>query len=257
MKLSKKICRKVFQVIPTIKRYNLRLSRFVLEEIGGRHAELSGLFSMDDSKGEANEKLLDLSVSIIGRARKIDLKLLKERNAPDLVHVWPGEHYKLLAALIEELQPSKILEIGTYTGLSVLAMAPFLPKDSELITFDIIPWGEIENSFLQIKDFECGQVSQIISDLTQFENAKKHSSLLKSADLIFIDAAKDGVMEKTLFENLCKIGLKKNALIVFDDIRLWNMLEFWRGITCPKLDLTSFGHWTGTGLIDWDIDFLK
>ncbi len=254
MRLSKKICKLIFNSFPFLQRYNLRLSRFVLEEIKSRHVELSGLFSMDDAQGIANDKLLDLSLSIIDRARKTNLTLLKERNAPDLVHTWPGEHYKLLCALVEELQPSTIIEIGTYTGLSVLAMMPSLPKHSKLVTFDILPWQKIENSFLQPQDFNDGRLSQVISDLTQIENAKKHASLLQSADLIFIDAAKDGFMEKILFENLSEIGLKKNALIVFDDIRLWNMLAFWREISLPKLDLTSFGHWTGTGLVDWNVD---
>jgi len=40
-------------------------------------------------------------------------------------------------------------------------------------------------------------------------------------------------------------------LIIMDDIRVWNMLAIWRRIDRPKLDLTSFGHWTGTGLVDW------
>ena len=38
---------------------------------------------------------------------------------------------------------------------------------------------------------------------------------------------------------------------VFDDIRQWTMLAIWRAVQRPKLDLTSFGHWSGTGLIDW------
>ena len=40
--------------------------------------------------------------------------------------------------------------------------------------------------------------------------------------------------------------------IVFDDIRLWNMLRIWHGIRRPKLDMVSFGHWSGTGWFDWD-----
>jgi hypothetical protein len=29
------------------------------------------------------------------------------------------------------------------------------------------------------------------------------------------------------------------------------MLGVWRGIARPKLDLTSFGHGSGTGLVRW------
>ena len=39
---------------------------------------------------------------------------------------------------------------------------------------------------------------------------------------------------------------------MFDDIRLLNMIEQWRALPRPKLDLTSFGHWSGTGLVDWN-----
>ena len=38
---------------------------------------------------------------------------------------------------------------------------------------------------------------------------------------------------------------------LFDDIKELNMLGTWRAITRPKLDITSFGHWTGTGLVHW------
>ena len=38
-------------------------------------------------------------------------------------------------------------------------------------------------------------------------------------------------------------------LILLDDIRLWKMLKIWREISMPKLDLTSFGHWSGTGIV--------
>jgi len=67
-----------------------------------------------------------------------------------------------------------------------------------------------------------------------------------------VDAPKDGIFELKFLENLSTILLPPNALVVFDDIRLWNMLKIWREIKRPKLDLTSFGHWTGTGLVDWN-----
>ena len=32
---------------------------------------------------------------------------------------------------------------------------------------------------------------------------------------------------------------------------LLGRLRIWRAIARPKLDVTSFGHWTGTGLVEW------
>jgi len=31
-----------------------------------------------------------------------------------------------------------------------------------------------------------------------------------------------------------------------------NMVGIWRRVTRPKFDITSFGHWSGSGLIDWN-----
>ncbi|WP_341884141.1 hypothetical protein [Synechococcus sp. UW140] len=38
--------------------------------------------------------------------------------------------------------------------------------------------------------------------------------------------------------------------LLLDDIHLLPMVECWRSISSPKLDLTSFGHWSGTGIVD-------
>jgi hypothetical protein len=75
---------------------------------------------------------------------------------------------------------------------------------------------------------------------------------LCGCDLLFVDAPKNVIFERTLLQRLESIQLSPKALVLFDDIRQWNMLEIWRNIARPKIDLTSFGHWTGTGLVDWN-----
>jgi len=30
------------------------------------------------------------------------------------------------------------------------------------------------------------------------------------------------------------------------------MLKIWRDIQEPKMDMTSFGNWTGTGFVEWN-----
>ena len=69
--------------------------------------------------------------------------------------------------------------------------------------------------------------------------------------MIFVDAAKDGVMEQRLLDSFESVPFRTKPVIVFDDIRVWNMLKIWRNIRQPKLDLTSFGHWTGSGIVEW------
>ena len=64
-------------------------------------------------------------------------------------------------------------------------------------------------------------------------------------------AAKDGVCEPRILANLQRIAFRKPPLLVMEDIRVWTMLKVWRDIPYPKLDVTSFGSWTGTGLVEW------
>jgi hypothetical protein len=55
-------------------------------------------------------------------------------------------------------------------------------------------------------------------------------------------------MERVFFEQMCALPRRNRVVLFFDDIRVPNMIAIWRSITRPKLDLTSFGHWSGTGL---------
>jgi predicted O-methyltransferase YrrM len=219
-----------------------------------RHIEYSTIASIDDDAGRSNERLLEISLKAIEQARRVDLSGVSKRMVarPYYPDVWPGEHYKLLAGLVLAQKPRKIIEIGTFQGLSALSMKGSLPPGSELITIDIIPWNEIKDSALRSSDFEDGKLRQVIGDLSDGAFFANFAKTLSGCDLLFVDAPKNVVFEQTLLQHLSTIQLPGNALVVFDDIRQWNMLSIWRGISKPKLDLTSFGHWTGTGIIDWN-----
>src|SRR4051794_4287970 len=40
-------------------------------------------------------------------------ELTKRPTIPDWFTIWPGEHYRLLAAMVKVMQPKLIVEIGT------------------------------------------------------------------------------------------------------------------------------------------------
>ena len=67
---------------------------------------------------------------------------------------------------------------------------------------------------------------------------------------MFLDGPKDGIFEKQLLSRLASAEYFKPKILVLDDIKFMNMIPLWRSIQNPKLDLTSFGHWSGTGLVD-------
>lgn len=218
--------------------------------IATNHRLYSMVVPPDAWKSRPNDRLVALATRVVDRARKLQLSDLAQRAGPG-VNNWPGEHYRLLAALVAELEAKRVVEIGTYQGTAALAMLSQLPADGRMTTFDVIPWPKIQPTILREGDFADGRLKQEIADLQDFATMEKYREVFQQADFIFVDAAKDGVMEQRFLDNFRKLGLPKGPIVMFDDIREWKMLRIWNDITAPKLDITSFGHWTGSGWIDW------
>jgi len=91
----------------------------------------------------------------------------------------------LLAMISQMIKPQRILEIGTFTGYSALAMARGLEKNGLLFTLDI----NEEHESLALKYFEKAhinhQIKMIIGDAL-----KIIPTLNETWDLVFIDADK-------------------------------------------------------------------
>ncbi len=208
------------------------------------HGEYSMILSLHDDTPPTSQ-LIDLSLQAISESRYIDLSFISKRmkTPPYYPNIWPGEHYKLLAAFIKVLQPEQVIEIGTSTGLSMLALQIFLK--GKLTTFDIRPWASYPDTALTEED----KVEQIVADLSEEATFFQHQKLLQKAELVFIDATHDGKLETKLLSLFTGLSFTKPCYIILDDIRVWTMLKAWRDISLPKLDLTSFGHWSGTGII--------
>ena len=215
-------------------------------------AEPTLMFSAHDDPVRPSERLLDVALGAVAAARTVDVAPLSARlsEPPDYPNVWPGEHYKLLAGLVATLAPRSVVEIGTGSGLSALAMLLTLPADSRLVTFDLLAWRDDPQTVLRAEDFADGRLRQELDDVSGPAGLARHRELLESADFLFIDAPKDGAMEYRLLAQLETLALAQ-PIVMFDDIRFVTMLKLWRELKRPKLDLTSFGHWSGTGLVEW------
>ncbi len=229
-----------------------KMKDFLPPAVTVEHGEYSMILSSHDENAFPTDTLIETSLQAISAARSIDLADLSKRLffPPYYPNIWPGEHYKLLCGFVEFLKPKIVIEIGTATGLSSLAMKKTLKKDSQIITFDLFSWEDDKNTVLEKKDFEDKRLIQYVDDISQQPTFNKYTSLLKESTMIFIDATHDGVLEKILLDKLSTIEFLNTCYIIFDDIRVWTMLKMWREITFPKLDLTSFGHWSGTGIIE-------
>lgn len=229
---------------------------FMPVPVAARHSEYSVIVSADDAVSTPTDRLLDLALDAIAAARAEDLSAITRRlggrfRFPDkIVEVWPGEHYKLLAGLVRTLKPSRVIEIGTAEGMSALALKKNLMPEGQIATFDVIPWREYPNPCLEEADFKDGRLVQYVDDLGQRDVLERHRELLEGAQIFFMDAAKDGELERRLIENLELLQFDRPPIVLFDDIRIWNMLAIWHQLRWPKMDLTSFGHWSGTGLCE-------
>ena len=111
--------------------------------------------------------------------RQTHLKILQPRM---LSGHFQGRFLSMISKMI---QPTSILEIGTYTGYSALCLAEGLKQDGKLLTLDKNP--ELEDfvrNFLE-KSAYSENIEFVIAD------AMKYIPTIKqSFDLVFIDADK-------------------------------------------------------------------
>ncbi|MBI2298348.1 MAG: methyltransferase [Armatimonadetes bacterium] len=216
-------------------------------------AQYSMVYSAHEECPPPGRRLVEVGLEAARLALDVDLSALSARlpEPPDYPAVWPGEHYKLLAGLMQVLQPAVTVEIGTGGGHASLVFCDYAPEGGRVVTFDLVPWQEYPGSVLRAEDFADGRLVQWTDDLRSEAVFEAHRELLEGAGLIFLDAAKDGQMEPVLLDRLGTLRCRQPTFLLLDDTRVWNMLAVWQRLRKPKLDLTSLGHWSGTGLVDW------
>ena len=178
----------------------------------------SALFSAEGQPGKPTQHLISLGLSAVQAAFPKDLSDISARikSGTNYIDIYPGEHYKLLAAIVEKVKPKVVVELGTHLGYSSLCMKKFLPPGGTIYTFDIIPWNGFPDTILKDSDFDASLV-QYTDDLTKKEDVLKHQALLEQADIIFMDALKDGKQEYLFLEHFSRINFKKKCLFIFDD----------------------------------------
>lgn len=120
---------------------------------------------------------------------------------------------RVLSMLSNMIQPTNILEIGTYTGYSAICLAEGLKKDGKVVTIDRN--AELED--FASSYFEKANVSKKID--FRIGNAIEIIPTLKEKfDLVFIDA------DKTNYSNYFDLVIDKlptGAYIVADNV-LWS-----------------------------------
>ena len=120
---------------------------------------------------------------------------------------------KFLEMICRMLQPKRVLEIGTFTGYSAIAMARGLPKDGLIYTIEV---NEEMESFIHEYISKSGLERKI--KLLMGDALKIIPTLEEEFDLVFIDADKEQYVD---YYKLAKTKLKKGGYIIADNV-LWS-----------------------------------
>ena len=172
--------------------------------------------------------------------RTLDVSHLAEQslNSNDWLTAGQSE-YRLYAWLSTKFNNTTILDVGTRTGGSALALS--YNDKNKVISYDLVEQGassgiKKDNITFKVQDFRE-------DDTLDYDNIS----------IIMIDVdPHDGTTEEEMFEYLEEKGWK--GLVLLDDIGpQWPEIEdFWNRITFPKLNVTEIGHMSGTGLVNFD-----
>lgn len=148
------------------------------------------------------------------------------------------EHYKLISYLSTQFNDSLLLDVGTYKGCSSLALS--YNKSNEIISFDII------HDLKRLSGYP-ENVSYIVDDILK----DSYSWMIIKSPFIVLDTFHDGTFEALFYSRLKSLEFK--GYLLLDDIYLnKEMIEFWNSIEEDKLDLSSVGHHSGTGLVTFN-----
>ena len=121
-----------------------------------------------------------------------------------------------LELLIKVSNSKKILEVGTFTGLSALSMSLALPDDGQLIALDKnIETNKIATDFFK-KANQDKKIKTIVKPALETLEELKNDNLM--FDIIFIDADKDNY--KNYYNKVMQMT-KPGGLIIIDNV-LWH-----------------------------------
>lgn len=120
---------------------------------------------------------------------------------------------RFLAMLSQMIQPTYILEIGTYTGYSALCLAEGLQENGKIITIDVNEeLEEFTRNFFEASSLN-NKIEYIIADAKEII-----PNLEQEFDIVFIDADKKNYLN---YYNLVFDKVKKGGYIISDNV-LWS-----------------------------------
>jgi len=161
---------------------------------------------------------------------------------PTMTFSWKSgiDHYRLLSYLSFVFNNTTLIDIGTRSGASAIALAR--NPTNKIHSFDIEPCngGPYRN------------VEYHVCDLLK---TPEYWPLILGSPLISLDVGHDGSFEREFLDFLRKNSY--TGLLYMDDIHAENFKEMetvWNEISEKKYDITSVGHFSGSGIVVFNSD---
>jgi predicted O-methyltransferase YrrM len=160
------------------------------------------------------------------------------------------EHYKLLAYMASKFE-TPVVDLGTLFGSSAVALKSH--TTAQVYTYDIMDHVQNVRPDAVLSHKQMQGITLIIKDC----NKDIKEMLALEPELILLDIdPHDGKQEETFYDLLKEHDFK--GLLMCDDINLNDgMKSWWQTVTHEKHDLTKYGHWSGTGLVNFNPDKYK
>jgi len=184
---------------------------------------------------------------------KFELKnqdFLVDKNYYDLKS--GQQEYRLYSYLSTLFNYTTILDIGTYNGRSAVSLSH--NENNKVISYDITDNIKDNSHKIYTKSNIEFRIKNILDDLDK--------EFIKDIKIIVIDIDHFYTVEKMIIDKLKELNY--DGIILIDDIIHPSLKEFeamqklWNEIEDEKYDITKYGHWSGTGLVNLskDIKFI-
>lgn len=140
-----------------------------------------------------------------------ELRESTQKNFPSRAHIQISQDQaQFMQIMVRSLKVKSILEIGTFTGYSALAMALALPEEGRLLACDVSKdYTDLAKSFWQkagVGDKVKLVLAPAMDTLSQLAKEEQHF------DLVFIDANEDQYVD--YFNSVLKLTYPGSIIIV-------------------------------------------
>ncbi len=223
---------KIFELVKRIEKLESEISTEEKNILKSANLELQSKLAENNAETLALQKNIiekqETDFQSLDLARRVSIKKLDtvlEKLIGRNFTISDSEHWLLFSSLSNsQIVPSKILEIGTFDGITAAILAYLFPQ-SEIVTIDL----PHDNEKFRLSYNRASSFNQYVDRrntlIDKFDNisfvATNSANLInwpeKSFDLIWVDGAHGYPVLPLDLYNSCRL-IKKNGLVVVDDV---------------------------------------